>query len=282
MPKEPNPFFQLMKGLLYFGLFICCQVVTSTVLLFVYALEKGYADQAAGIALSSDSLMAYAQEKVQENINLFLILYTALFLVVLAIFFAIRKKNVLHEVQLKKFSPRFLPSLLLLVPGLFLFTNSALSLLPSFLVESYMAASSGLGKGTLLIALFTQAICAPLTEEITFRGLMLSRLNVSFPKWGGVLISSILFGVIHGNPVWFFYAALIGSVFCVVTNRTGSILATLLLHGLFNGLGTVISRFTIRISYQLVIACFILGLLLTVLGLWLLLRKEKTPKTSEV
>ena len=96
-----------MKGLLYFALFIGCQVATSTVLLFFYALEKGYADQAAGIALSSDSLMAYAQEKVQENINLFLILYTALFLVVLAIFFAIRKKNVLHEVQLKKFSPRF-------------------------------------------------------------------------------------------------------------------------------------------------------------------------------
>ena len=138
-----------------------------------------------------------------------------------------------------------------------------------------MAASSSLGKGTLLVALFTQAICAPLTEEITFRGLMLSRFNVSFPKWGGVFISSILFGVIHGNPVWFFYAALIGSVFCVVANRTGSILATLLLHGLFNGLSTVISRFTIRISYQLVIACLILGLLLTILGLWLLLRKEK-------
>jgi membrane protease YdiL (CAAX protease family) len=91
-------------------------------------------------------------------------------------------------------------------------------------------------------------------EELLFRGYIQSRLNEAFGKpfqfygvhWGwGILITSLLFGFMHvvntgslvighWQPTWWwgFWTFFSGFVFGFVREKTGSIVAPALLHGL--------------------------------------------------
>ncbi|MCR5501221.1 MAG: CPBP family intramembrane metalloprotease [Acetatifactor sp.] len=241
-PQKGNPFVQLFKGLAYFLLFMVAQVVATFVLMIYYGIQKSMEYIAAGSqpAEHAREMSEYMQSQTLGNTNgLFLINALFLFLPLL-IWFAIRKKNFFVETRMRKFSPKLLPILLLITLGIGLFANSTLNLLPTSWMASYSQDSSFAGEGTLIGSLVAQAIIAPLTEEITFRGLMLSRFNKGLPAWIGIVISSGLFGVMHGNPLWFVYAALLGAVLCLIANRTNSILSTIMIHALFNTLATVL------------------------------------------
>lgn len=78
------------------------------------------------------------------------------------------------------------------------------------------------------------AIVPALTEEFTFRGVILNYLR----KYGdgfAVLVSSILFGLVHGNLVQIPFAFIVGLVCGYITIKTGTILPSVLLHLLNNG-----------------------------------------------
>ncbi|MBP5669504.1 MAG: CPBP family intramembrane metalloprotease [Lachnospiraceae bacterium] len=260
-PKKANPFVQLIKGLAYFLFFLAAQVIATFVLMIYYGIQKSMEYIAAGSqpAEHAREMSEYMQSQTLGNTNV-LFLINALFLFLpLLIWFAIRKKNFFVETRMRKFSPKHLPILLLITLGIGLFVNSALNLLPTSWIASYSQDSSFAGEGTLIGSLVAQAIIAPLTEEITFRGLMLSRFNKGLPAWIGIVISSGLFGVMHGNPIWFVYAALLGVVFCLIANRTNSILSTIIIHALFNSLGTVLAyaRFEVPGKPILAIICVI-------------------------
>ena len=81
-------------------------------------------------------------------------------------------------------------------------------------------------------------ILAPIMEEIFYRKLIIDRL-LHFGELPAVLISGILFGLIHGNFSQFFYAAMIGMLFGYVYLRTGNILYTVALHMCVNLVGGV-------------------------------------------
>lgn len=83
-------------------------------------------------------------------------------------------------------------------------------------------------------------ILAPIMEEIFYRKLIIDRL-LHFGELPAVLISGILFGLIHGNFSQFFYAAMIGMLFGYVYLRTGNILYTIALHMCVNLVGGVYS-----------------------------------------
>jgi len=280
--QKPNPFYQLIKGLCYFLLLLASQVTVSTALTFYYAYQKGLADQAAGISLSPEALSAYAEEQLYHHINVYLIAYGLFFILTVFLIFLIRRKNVWVETCIRRFSPKFLPGLLMLALGLLLFTNSVLSLLPAAWIADYSEASSFITEGTLIGSLISQGLVAPITEELAFRGLMLSRFNKGVPTWIGIGISSVFFGILHGDLLWFIYAALLGVAFCVVANLTGSILTTILLHSMFNVLGTLLSYVPLEIPLNAVYAFVILGFLLIILGFYLIYKGSKKSASSEV
>lgn len=110
-----------------------------------------------------------------------------------------------------------------------------ISLLPAAWLESYNAASqAALGKPTLMTLLLT-VLAAPLTEEAVFRGLVYGRFRRAMPKWVAILLSSGLFGLLHGQPLWMAYAFVMGCIFCAVYERHGTLLAPVLVHMSFNG-----------------------------------------------
>ena len=89
--------------------------------------------------------------------------------------------------------------------------------------------------GTLIGAVFI----APFCEEIFFRGFMLAGFLQRIPVWAAVLLSSLLFGIAHGDVGSFTVLLVIGIVLAIVRWRTGSIWPGMALHMANNAIAAV-------------------------------------------
>ncbi len=89
-----------------------------------------------------------------------------------------------------------------------------------------------------LSSLFT-LIAAPLFEELIFRKIMIDRLR-PHGEFCAVLISSLLFGLMHGNFYQFFYATLLGAMLGYLYLRSGKWYLCSLMHLLINLIGGVL------------------------------------------
>ena len=93
----------------------------------------------------------------------------------------------------------------------------------------------GNGFGVLSMALL-----APVLEELLFRGAIQGALMRVFSNpWVGIVVASLLFGIIHLNPVQVFYATCLGVGFGWVYYRTGSLLPVILGHIINNSLAVL-------------------------------------------
>lgn len=95
-------------------------------------------------------------------------------------------------------------------------------------------------KATLILL---AVIMAPLFEEIVFRGIIQKGLiNKGLKPKTAIIISAVIFGLVHGNPWQFVGAVLLGSVLGLVYYKTKSLLLPILLHA-FNNLCSAILIF---------------------------------------
>lgn len=91
-------------------------------------------------------------------------------------------------------------------------------------------------SGDIPMMIIMAVFFAPLLEEIIFRGIIMKGLlNKGWQPWKAILLSSVIFGVVHGNPWQFLGAVLLGCVLGVVYLKTKSLLLPILLHA-FNNL----------------------------------------------
>lgn len=88
-------------------------------------------------------------------------------------------------------------------------------------------------KATLIIS---AVVLAPVLEEIIFRGIIQRGLiNKGMNPWKAIVLSSVIFGLVHGNPWQFVGASLLGCVLGIVYYKTKNLLLPILLHA-FNNL----------------------------------------------
>ena len=88
-------------------------------------------------------------------------------------------------------------------------------------------------KATMIVL---AVIMAPIFEEIVFRGIIQKGLiNKGMNPATAIIISSVVFGLVHGNPWQFVGAVLLGCVLGFVYHKTKSLLLPILLHA-FNNL----------------------------------------------
>ncbi len=83
-------------------------------------------------------------------------------------------------------------------------------------------------------------ILAPLAEEFIFRKLMIGRLS-RYGYGTAILVSSLTFGLFHGNLYQFFYATFVGIILGYIFVKSGNWLLSALMHALLNLYGSVIS-----------------------------------------
>lgn len=90
------------------------------------------------------------------------------------------------------------------------------------------------------------ALVAPVAEEFMFRGIILNRLKIKFGVKKAIIISSILFGLIHSD-LGILSAVVFGICMAVVYLKTRNIFATVSIHCVNNLItcsGGIISLFT--------------------------------------
>lgn len=84
--------------------------------------------------------------------------------------------------------------------------------------------------------IITITILAPIVEEFVFRGVILHRLIRKTSVWGGILLSSLLFGILHADIIGAFLFGVIASLLFI---KTGNLLIPILMHALNNTIAVV-------------------------------------------
>lgn len=79
----------------------------------------------------------------------------------------------------------------------------------------------------LVITVLMIAIIGPIVEEFIFRGVLLKRMALKTSMWGGIIISSLFFGVLHADIIGAFAFGVITSLLYLKTNN---LLVPILLH----------------------------------------------------
>lgn len=86
------------------------------------------------------------------------------------------------------------------------------------------------------------SVIAPIAEEVVFRGAILGymlRKGMDFKK--AILISALIFGIMHINPAQVPFAFVVGLMLGVIYYKTGNILLTSFVHILNNSFATVMT-----------------------------------------
>ena len=91
----------------------------------------------------------------------------------------------------------------------------------------------------------------PFAEELFFRGLVYGWLRQRLSVWWAAAISGLGFAVLHG--VWWLIPALLllGVVLALVYERSGSIWAAAITHGLFNSFTTLLFYLALATGIEL-------------------------------
>ena len=142
------------------------------------------------------------------------------------------------------------------------------------------------------ISLLELAIVAPLTEELLFRGLILRGFLSRYSAPTAVVVSAVLFGLMHLNPWQMITAVVLGLLLGWWFVRTRSLLPCLAGHALTNGslllssfLPFHISGFNLNSSLSGVrefqpLWFDLLGLVLLAAGIWLFAIWTRKPTQS--
>lgn len=93
------------------------------------------------------------------------------------------------------------------------------------------------GQLSTAVVLLGVCVIGPVCEELLFRGLLAGRL-ARYGQKPAALVSALLFGLFHANLGQFFYAFALGLLLAYAYYRTGRLAAPVLLHMLFNFIGS--------------------------------------------
>lgn len=206
---------------------------------------------------------------------------------ILAVAFKFANKSLLKEIMLKK--PAKLSSMLpipLLGISANLFVEAVFMLLPESALEEYSQASSMIGDGSGFIYYASTIVLIPFVEEIIFRGLAFTRSRRVMRFFPAAIISSLLFGLCHGQSLWIIYATLMGFMLVFVFDRYLSMWASFLLHLCFNGtsvvLVAVLGDKAVNMSLTETIFTLIATAAATALSVYLVIKATKKTRSIPV
>lgn len=86
-----------------------------------------------------------------------------------------------------------------------------------------------------LSSFFLLVVVAPVTEEVLFRGLILRGFLANYSKRRAILLSALLFALMHTNPWQFISTFVAGVLLAWLLIETGSLIPCLFAHAVANG-----------------------------------------------
>lgn len=104
-------------------------------------------------------------------------------------------------------------------------------------VEIFGFDKLSLGWVSIIIILFGMAVITPVKEEFLFRGILHGFLSEKWGFWLGLILSSVIFGLLH--PGYAISASIMGAVFVGLYRLTRSLIVPILLHIVWNAFAVV-------------------------------------------
>lgn len=96
------------------------------------------------------------------------------------------------------------------------------------------------------LKILVMVILAPLMEELVCRKLIIDRTR-QYGEKVAVVLSALIFGLLHQNFFQFFYAFALGLVFAFIYLRTGRLRYPVLIHAFVNFLGSVVAPWVLSL-----------------------------------
>ncbi len=136
----------------------------------------------------------------------------------------------------------------LVVPGflLYLMVSTGLTLLVTHLIPSFnMNQTQDVGFDhltklpELLAAFVSLVVITPLVEETIFRGILFRGIRKKTPFWLSAILTSVLFAAAHLQWNVAIDVFSLSLVMCFLVEKSNSIIPTILLHAMKNGLAFI-------------------------------------------
>ncbi|MFQ5653317.1 MAG: lysostaphin resistance A-like protein [Planctomycetota bacterium] len=131
---------------------------------------------------------------------------------------------------------------LVCIPGVFVVSIGWAILIAAFghggeaqqTVERFLGAVRAGHTTVICLFFFVAVVGAPLLEEILFRAITFRWLARRLGTGMGVLLSSLIFGLVHLNLAAFLPVTLLGAILALLYHRTGNLWSPVALHGAYN------------------------------------------------
>ena len=140
--------------------------------------------------------------------------------------------------------------------GMILIGEYSTSLIPTSgpifgdLYQIYSEQMNSISDDTFTLFLLV-SFFAPIIEEILFRGIIQKGLiNKGVKPRSAIIISALVFGIVHFNPWQFIGAFLLGIVLGVIYFKTKSLLMSIFLHFFNNTIVVVMMKFFYTESFS--------------------------------
>lgn len=222
-------------SLLWFFAYFATQII-GLVIVFVSKLltDKNYLNNAYEILQSgTDSdLLSLIENCAMLSMFISAIMIILIFLSCLKI----TKQNIIKKINFKNIYKYIGTAIIINIIITFIISFIPESKYTADLTESTQIALSG----SFWFILLTTGIFVPIMEEIIFRYGMcfqLSKIN----KIYGVIISSLIFGIMHGNLIQGIYATVLGLIFAYVNIKEDNLLPSIIMHMSINSFSVLLT-----------------------------------------
>ena len=150
------------------------------------------------------------------------------------------KKREMAKMPVSEFFSLFLISQVAMLAGNFIgeMFNGFFATFKGSEVTDYV--SEIISSSPLWLLFITVVLIGPIVEELIFRKLMIDRLS----RYGdliAIMVSSVSFGLFHGNFYQFFYAVMLGLILGYVYAKTRNVKYSILMHMIINFLGSIVT-----------------------------------------
>jgi len=167
-----------------------------------------------------------------------------------AIMVSVTQRSFTEILKLRKFNPFYIPAALILgLSSRYPITLVSEQLLKVFPVPDIMKESdimgTALGDLNIIAAVFVIAVLPAFFEEFAFRGVFLSIMEKKYSKVPLLLITGLMFGLMHMNIFTVFETGVLGVVLGLLTVSSGSVFPAVIMH-FTNNAFSVILMFLIK------------------------------------
>lgn len=140
-------------------------------------------------------------------------------------------------------NPKKMMKLLLFGVTGYLVLFTVINIIPwpnSWIEVNNKAAGSVLNRDSVMMKILTTGMLAPICEELLFRGIILNKASSINPVVG-IIISSVMFSLAHGNILQCIYTFVLGVMFCCIVKKCKSLTPSILLHMMVNTNAIILS-----------------------------------------